>query len=101
MPDNERKLLTIITEALLESDLCEVIDSLGATGYTVTNARGSGSRGIRDAGWASSGNIRVEVVCSATLADTIAEHLRHKYYDDFAMIIFTSDVQVLRPDKFT
>ena len=52
MPDIDRKLLTIITEALLESELCETIDKMGATGYTVTNARGAGSRGIRDAGWA-------------------------------------------------
>ena len=38
MPDIDRKLLTIITEALLESELCEAIDKLGATGYTVTNS---------------------------------------------------------------
>lgn len=101
MPDIERKLLTIITEALLETELCEGIRKLGATGYTVTNARGSGSRGVRDAGWASSGNIRVEVVCSKELADTIAEHLRSKYYDNYAMIIFESDVRVLRSEKFS
>ena len=101
MPDIERKLLTIITEALLENELCELIEKLGATGYTVTNARGSGSRGVRDAGWTSSGNIRVEVVCTKELADAIAENLRGKYYDHYAMIIFESDVRVLRPEKFS
>jgi nitrogen regulatory protein PII len=101
MPDIDRKLLTIVTEALLESELCEAIESLGATGYTVTNARGSGSRGVRDAGWTSSGNIRVEVVCSPELAEQLADHLRRKYYDDYAMIIFESNVRVLRPEKFT
>lgn len=101
MPDIERKLLTIITEALLENELCELIEKLGATGYTVTNARGSGSRGVRDAGWTSSGNIRVEVVCTKELADVIAENLRGKYYDHYAMIIFESDVRVLRPEKFS
>jgi nitrogen regulatory protein PII len=101
MPDIERKLLTIITEALLEGELCEAIDKLGATGYTVTNARGSGSRGVRDAGWTSSGNVRVEVVCSKELSDAIAKHLHDKYYDDYAMIIFESDVRVLRSEKFS
>ena len=101
MPDIERKLLTVITEALLENELCEAITKLGATGYTVTNARGSGSRGVRDAGWASSGNIRVEVVCSKELSDAIAEHLREKYYDKYAMIIFESDVRFLRSGKFS
>ena len=101
MPDIDRKLLTIITEALLESELCATIDEMGATGYTVTNARGSGSRGVRDAGWTSSGNVRVEVVCSKELSDAIAELLRNKYYDNYAMIIFESDVRVLRSDKFS
>ena len=101
MPEIERKLLTIITEALLENELCEAIDRLGATGYTVTNARGRGSRGVRDAGWTSSGNIRVEVVCSKALSEEIAEYLRSKYYDHYAMIIFESDVRVLRSGKFT
>ena len=62
--------------------------------------RGRGSRGVRDAGWASSGNIRVEVVCDAVLAERIAEGLRDRFYDDYAMILYISDVTVLRPDKF-
>lgn len=100
MPDDTRKLLTIVTEAVLEPDICEALQDLGAAGYTVTNARGSGSRGVRDAGWSSSGNIRVEVICSDDVAQRIAEHMRHNYYDDYAMIIFESDVRVFRPDKF-
>lgn len=100
MPDDMRKLLTIVTEAVLEPDICQTLEDLGAAGYTLTNARGKGSRGIRDAGWSSTGNIRVEVVCSNDLARRIAEHMRRHYYDDYAMIIFESDVRVLRPDKF-
>ncbi len=100
MPDDMRKLVTIVTETVLEQDVCEVLEDLGAAGYTVTNARGKGSRGIRDAGWSTSSNIRVEVVCSDDVAERIARTLRQKYYDDYAMIIFESDVRVLRPDKF-
>jgi len=100
MPHIERKLLTIVTEALLENELCAAIEDLGATGYTVTNARGSGSRGIRDAGWTSSGNVRVEIVCSAEIAEAISEHMRRTYYDHYAMILYESNVRVMRPDKF-
>ena len=100
MPDDTRKLVTIVTEAALEQELCESLEDLGATGYTVTNARGKGSRGVRDAGWSVSSNIRVEVVCSDDVARRISEHLQHKYYDHYAMIILQSDVRVLRPDKF-
>ncbi len=100
MPDDTRKLVTIVTEAVLEQEVCESLEDLGAVGYTVTNARGKGSRGVRDAGWSTSSNVRVEVVCSDDVAKRIAEHLQRKYYDNYAMIIFESDVRVLRPDKF-
>ena len=100
MPDDTRKLITIVTEAVLEQEVCEALEDLGAVGYTVTNARGKGSRGVRDAGSSTSSNVRVEVVCSDDVAQRIAEHLQQKYYDNYAMIIFESDVRVLRPDKF-
>lgn len=100
MPDDSRKLITIVTEAILEVELCEQLEELGATGYTVTNARGSGHRGIRDAGWSSSSNVRIEVVCNEEVAHRIVRHLRDNYYNDYAMILFESDVRVLRPEKF-
>lgn len=100
MPSGKRKLVTIITESAIETGLCKVLKSLGATGYTVTDARGSGSRGVRNAGWSSSGNIRIEVVCDERVAARIEEHLRKHYYDDYAMVLFESEVTVLRPEKF-
>jgi nitrogen regulatory protein PII len=100
VPDDSRRLITIVTEAILEVELCEILEQLGATGYTVTNARGSGHRGIRSAGWSSSSNVRIEVVCNQDVAQRIATHLRENYYNDYAMIMFESDVRVLRPDKF-
>lgn len=100
MHQETRKLLTVITETALESALCDELIQLGASGYTVTDARGRGSRGVRDAGWSSSGNIRIEVVCDPGIAEKIAARLRDKYYSDYAMILFLSDVSVLRPKKF-
>jgi nitrogen regulatory protein PII len=58
-----RQLVTIITEAVLESELTRQLEQLGARGYTITEARGKGSRGIRDAGWDEVRNIRIEVIC--------------------------------------
>lgn len=97
----DRKLVTIITESALETELCEHLKSLNVSGYTVTNARGSGSRGIRNAGWSVSGNVRIEVVCSQELAAEIATTVSEKYYDDYAMILFEHDVRVLRAGKFS
>jgi nitrogen regulatory protein PII len=100
MPNVQRKLVTIVTEAVVEPELREDLEDLGASGYTISNARGSGSRGVRDAGWFSSSNIRIEIVCGDDVAKAIADHLRSKYYDHYAMILFESDVRVLRPEKF-
>ena len=95
-----RKLLTIVTEALLEQRMVRELERLGARGYTITDARGKGGRGIRDAGWESSGNIRIEVVCDAPTATAIAMQFKEHYYDNYAMIVFIGDVEVLRPEKF-
>ena len=95
-----RKLLTIVTEAALEHELTVEILRLGAHGYTVTDARGRGGRGVRNANWSMSANIRIEVVCPAATAETIAATLKERYYDNYAMILFLSEVEVLRPDKF-
>ena len=95
-----RKLLTIVAEAALEQRLVKDLERLGAHGHTITDARGKGSRGVRSAAWDRSGNIRVEVVCDAATADAIATDLRDRYYDNYAMILFISDVEVLRPEKF-
>ncbi|MBK1699609.1 DUF3240 family protein [Thiococcus pfennigii] len=95
-----RRLLTIVTEAALEQLLVKDLEALGASGYTVTDARGKGSRGTRNAAWGESSNIRVEIVCDAATAEAIAAHLQARYYAHYAMILFVSDVAVLRPEKF-
>lgn len=100
MNSHTRKLLTIVTEAALESTLVRDVERLGAHGYTITDARGKGHRGVRDAGWGASANIRMEVVCDAETARALCAHLREHYYQDYAMILLVSDVEVLRPEKF-
>ena len=42
-----RRLLTIVTEALLERELLAEFEALGVRGYTITDARGKGGRGTR------------------------------------------------------
>ena len=100
MESHTRKLLTIVTEAALEGTLIRDIERLGAHGHTITDARGRGGRGVRNAAWEVSGNIRIEVVCDAETAGAIAAYLQKHYYDNYAMILFKSDVEILRPEKF-
>ena len=72
---HRRKLLTIITEAAIEGSLVRDIERQGARGYTITDARGKGDRGVRNASWETSSNIRIEVVCSVETAKAITAHL--------------------------
>ena len=95
-----RRLLTVVTEAVLERELVAELDALGVRGYTITDARGKGGRGRRQSDWAQEGNIRVEIVCEPALAERVAQRLRDRYYDHYALILFLQDVSVLRPDKF-
>lgn len=95
-----RRLLTIVTEAVLERDLLDEFEVLGVRGYTITEARGRGSRGTRQSDWSQAANIRVEVVCEPELAARIAARLRERFYDNYAMILFMQDASVLRPEKF-
>jgi hypothetical protein len=95
-----RRLLTIVTEAVLERELLDELGLLGVRGYTITDARGKGSRGTRQSDWSQAGNIHVEIVCETALADRVALRLRERFYDHYAMILFMQDVSVLRPDKF-
>lgn len=101
MNNHNTKLLTVITEAALESRLINDIEQLGGLGYTISNARGKGSRGLRSGSWEANANIRIEVICGPELAIQLAEHLQQNYYDNYAMVTFTSDVEVLRPIKFS
>lgn len=100
MSANTRTLLTIITESSLENRLVSDVQKLGARGYTISDCRGKGTRGARDADWDYDRNIRMEIICTRETAESIMASLHKKYYDDFAMVIFSDDVSVLRPEKF-
>ena len=100
LADSHRKLVTVITEANLQRDLIRELDALGVAGYTVTDARGRGDKGLRASHWGHSSNIRVEIVCDTPLAELVLTKLREKYYEHYAIVMWVQDVEVLRPDKF-
>lgn len=94
------KLVTIVTESALEWALSQDIERLGAHGYTITDARGKGGQGTRNANWEASANIRIEVICDTIVAQNIVMYLEKHYYENYAMIQYMNDINVLRPEKF-
>ncbi len=95
-----RTLLTVICEAALEKKLVADLEQLGAPGWTISDARGRGGRGVRSAGWDTEGNIRVEIICTRDIAERIAGHLQSRYYANYAMVCYLAQVEVLRAEKF-
>ena len=95
-----RKLLTIICEASLEQAIVDDLVALDVHGYTISDVRGCGAHGRRDANWPHSANIRFEVLCAEKTALKILDHLQETYYANYGMVTFLSDVLVLRPEKF-
>lgn len=98
MKNTASKLVTIVTEAVLETMLVSDIDALGALGYTITDARGKGRRGKRDAGWAPHANIRIEVICDAATAQVLCQALSDRYGDNYPMLMTIAEITVLMPD---
>jgi hypothetical protein len=100
MTIEKRLMLTVVTESVIENALLADLERLGVRGYTVTDARGRGSRGVRDADWDEAANIRIEIICARPLADAVLAHLQERYYANYAMVACVHEVEVLRPEKF-
>ncbi len=95
-----KKLVVMLCEAVLEPLLIADSERLGAHGYTISDVRGGGGRGVRRAAWDADRSIRMEVICDDKVADAIVAHVHERYFAHYAMTVFTADVGVLRPQKF-
>jgi nitrogen regulatory protein PII len=97
---HERNLVTIICESFLEEKILATAKNIGILGYTIMEARGAGSRGLRDGDFEYDKNIKIEMLCKAETADALCEEIQKKYFKDFAVVIYKSTVSVTRPEKF-
>jgi nitrogen regulatory protein P-II 2 len=92
------KLVTVVTELVLQEQLVRKVLELGATGCTYREASGDGSRGARhDAGGE---NVQVEVVCSPEVAEDILTFVSHHYFENYACIAWVTDVEVVRGSRY-
>lgn len=93
------KLLTVIAEAYLEPRLLEQIKTLGARGYSVSEVRGEGSRGVRASEWEGR-NVKIETMVSVEVADLILQHVAAHYFANYAVVAYITDVHAVRGDKY-
>ena len=93
------KRITIIGDENVRYRIVKEIKELGATGYTEYLVNGQGERGIRPR-HAEPPNAKIEVIATPEVANRIFEHVAANYFENYAMIAFLDDVEVLRGKKF-
>ena len=81
-----RMLLTVICEASLEESIVADLLASGVHGYTISDVRGMGAHGLRDAAWTQSANIRIEILCSEPMSLNLLDHLQKSYFANFGMV---------------
>jgi len=99
MPKVERQLVTIIAEAAVEARLIEDVKRLGAKGYSVGHVRGEGRSAshLQDLNGPS---MRLETIVTTDIAEAILAHLEAAYFGRYAVVVWSSPVTVLRPERF-
>ena len=99
------KKLVIVTEKVLLKKVATIIEEAGASGYTVVETGGRGSRNVRSTGHPSvsdtTANIKFEVLTPDRLmAQTIAGQVAEQFFTDFAGMIYLCDAEVLYGQSF-
>ncbi len=99
------KKLVIITEKVLLKKVAKIIEECGATGYTVLETGGKGSRNVRSSGQPNVSdtqvNIKFEVLTDTrNLAEAIADRVAVEFFINYAGIIYICDAEVLYAHSF-
>jgi nitrogen regulatory protein P-II 2 len=94
------KLVTIIAEPVLEPRITQELRKLGASGFTVVEGRGEGSRALHAAEIPGI-NVRIETIVPLEVAERIVQHVAKSYFNDYEVIAYLSDVQVVRGEKYS
>ncbi len=97
---SEMRLVTVIAPDDLESRLIGELKTLGATGYTVSHARGEGSHGVRTSELEGA-NIRLEVIVDPPTAQRVVERVMERFQPQYGIVLYVSTIEVVRGAKFT
>ena len=93
------KKITIVAERVLHDQLIDLLKRHHITGWTAQNVTGEGSRGIRASEWEGS-NVQIYTLVTEAIADAIMEHIAKHYFQNWSLVVYSQDVEVLRPDKY-
>ncbi|PAP78273.1 P-II family nitrogen regulator [Rubrivirga marina] len=93
------RLVTIISERTLRDKLIDAVHRLGATGHTLADVKGEGSR-RHGLGMPGVSAVKIETVVTSEVADRIASYVAERYFEHHSVIVYLQDVEVLRGSKY-
>ena len=104
MSKNANKLV-IITEKVLIKKVAKIIEECGATGYTVVETGGKGSRNVRSTGKPNTAdtdsNVKFEILTEdREMAEAIADKVALSFFTDLAGIAYLCEAEVLYGRSF-
>jgi nitrogen regulatory protein P-II 2 len=93
------KLITIVALDSLAERLIAVIKEAGAKGYTISEVEGEGIHNQHFSNWEGR-NIRIDSIVREDVAINIMEILARDYFDQYSIIAYVTEAQVLRKERF-
>lgn len=106
METHKAKKLIIITEKLIQEQVCELIEKSHVSGYTFSHVGGKGSRNVRSSFDGSTvvgdfSNVKIEVILKdKDSAKKLMEEVVNEFFENFSGIAYLEDVEILREAKF-
>src|SRR5688572_30091923 len=97
-----RKLVTIVCDPALQSPLLEEIKELGAAGHRVIEVQGEGGWevGVNAGKAGTRPYLKIETIVTREVGERILAHVSQNYLNRYSAMVYLSDVEVLRPDRF-
>ncbi len=100
MNTHPMKLVTIVCEAYALQAVKKLLPEVGAHGCTHFPVEGDGAGGARTGEMKEFANVQIEVVLTADAASALLARIEKELIPRYGMIVFESDVRVLRAGKF-
>ncbi len=94
------KLLTVTCEILAQKNIIEILKKHNITGYTTYEVEGNGARGLRGQGMKNEKNVKVEVIMREDKLSDVVEEISRTMFANFAIVLYVSDISVVRTEKF-
>ena len=93
------KLVTIICEPDLKNSVLQMSQDFGATGFTMAEVSGQGN-GEKSSGEIPDLKMKIEIVLEPGIAIKLMESLAETFFKNYSVITYSTDINVLRPEKF-